>query len=270
MSNDSNSMKLTRWDSPTDKFNYQQLAENFRIIAEHNHDPEGAGGVQIGNGGIANGAIDNGKLSIDAVNTDNILTGAVTEGKIDSGFVSKAVPSYLETAASLPSSPIDGQEIYYEADSANSAIWHLRYASSKNKWEYLGGTSKTDTTYAASSKTVSSTSTYSGTGTASVTTPNFTGTCAYIVDIFAEFGSSADTHEVFISFKNGSNTAIDSNGFAQYVVASGSGGVMSGYKSAIVTGVSGATTFLTQVRSSQNATITLYRHTISVRPIFVI
>lgn len=43
---------------------------------------------------------------------------------------------------SLPSNPLDGQEVYYLADAANGMIWHLRYraaSSSAYKWEFVGG-----------------------------------------------------------------------------------------------------------------------------------
>ena len=42
----------------------------------------------------------------------------------------------------LPTSPVDGQEVYYQADGTNGVIWHLRYraaSSSANKWEFVGG-----------------------------------------------------------------------------------------------------------------------------------
>jgi hypothetical protein len=48
-------------------------------------------------------------------------------------------PAYT---GSLPGSPYDGQEVYYQADAANGVIWHLRYnagSASAYKWEYLGG-----------------------------------------------------------------------------------------------------------------------------------
>ena len=43
---------------------------------------------------------------------------------------------------SLPSAPIDGQEIRYVADATNGVIWNLRYraaSSSSYKWEFIGG-----------------------------------------------------------------------------------------------------------------------------------
>src|SRR4051794_17254127 len=43
---------------------------------------------------------------------------------------------------SLPTSPIDGQVIYYAADATNGIIWQLRYNASSlspYKWEFVGG-----------------------------------------------------------------------------------------------------------------------------------
>lgn len=66
------------------------------------------------------------------------------------------------TVTSLPSSPANGQECYYLADSTNGVVWHLKYRSasgSSYKWEYVGGApltarsdpnrSTTSTTYVA-------------------------------------------------------------------------------------------------------------------------
>jgi hypothetical protein len=41
----------------------------------------------------------------------------------------------------LPSSPVDGQEVYYQVSASLGINWHLRFRSSLNtyKWEYLGG-----------------------------------------------------------------------------------------------------------------------------------
>jgi hypothetical protein len=42
----------------------------------------------------------------------------------------------------LPSSPSDGQEVYYVASAANGVLWHLKYnaaSASAYKWEFVGG-----------------------------------------------------------------------------------------------------------------------------------
>ncbi|HEU5004945.1 MAG TPA: hypothetical protein VFT49_02540 [Candidatus Saccharimonadales bacterium] len=55
-----------------------------------------------------------------------------------------AVGGYLITdggmyATSLPGSPVNGQEIYYDADPSHGVVWHLRYNSTSGYWEFLGG-----------------------------------------------------------------------------------------------------------------------------------
>lgn len=46
------------------------------------------------------------------------------------------------TVTALPGSPVDGQEIFYVADSTLGIIWHLKYRSASTsifKWEFVGG-----------------------------------------------------------------------------------------------------------------------------------
>lgn len=50
----------------------------------------------------------------------------------------------VSRVTSLPSSPFDGQEVDFVADSANGVIWRLCYraaASGAYKWEFVGGSS---------------------------------------------------------------------------------------------------------------------------------
>ena len=62
------------------------------------------------------------------------------------------ISKYTPTAfvSTLPSSAIDGQEIYYQASgvmAASGITWHLRYnasSSSAYKWEFVGGSALTD------------------------------------------------------------------------------------------------------------------------------
>ena len=82
-----------------------------------------------------------------AVGTAQIADGAVTTAKLANG------PTFVST---LPSSPVDGQEIYYQASgdmATNGIVWHLRYrsgSSSSYKWEYIGGASLTTRSQAQS------------------------------------------------------------------------------------------------------------------------
>lgn len=79
----------------------------------------------------------------------NIIAGSVTSAKLAQGATSA---TYV---TSLPSSPVDGQIIFYQASGAGTgggttasmasigAVWQLRYnaaSSSAYKWEFVGGT----------------------------------------------------------------------------------------------------------------------------------
>lgn len=55
-----------------------------------------------------------------------------------------ATTPVVSLVTSLPTSPTDGQEVYYQASGdmeTNGIVWHLRYRSAGGtyKWEYLGG-----------------------------------------------------------------------------------------------------------------------------------
>lgn len=85
---------------------------------------------------------------------------------------SGGVPTY-ET--SLPSPAVDGQEIYYRADSTNGIIWHLRFRNAFNggnatyPWEFIGG-SKLESAD-RNTRTTTSTSLADLTGQPSITVP---------------------------------------------------------------------------------------------------
>lgn len=58
------------------------------------------------------------------------------------GGVLKKVWTPPPLVSTLPSSPYDGQEVYYLADATNGAVWHLRYrmgATGSYKWDFVGG-----------------------------------------------------------------------------------------------------------------------------------
>lgn len=72
---------------------------------------------------------------VNTIDTAQIANGAVTAAKLASGVV----PAAATYVTSLPSSPTDGQEIYYAANATNGVIWHFRYRSAASKWEFVGG-----------------------------------------------------------------------------------------------------------------------------------
>lgn len=55
----------------------------------------------------------------------------------ETGLISRTLP----VVTTLPASPVEGQEVLYIADDANSILWHLKYrgaASGLSKWESVG------------------------------------------------------------------------------------------------------------------------------------
>lgn len=57
-------------------------------------------------------------------------------------FLNNRIAAVPTLVSSLPVSPVDGQEIYFQADGTNGIIWHLRYraaSASAYKWEFVGG-----------------------------------------------------------------------------------------------------------------------------------
>jgi hypothetical protein len=64
-----------------------------------------------------------------------MAVGAAGEGRLmRRSLVHQAWP----VLTALPTSPVDGQEIYFQADAGPPAVvWHLRRRS--NKWEFVGG-----------------------------------------------------------------------------------------------------------------------------------
>lgn len=123
-------MGLAVWNSVTDTWNHEQLADNFRKLDEHDH--ASGKGVQIPTGGIKDGAITRAKLAPDtlAIDDDSIDTrhlrdlsvtnaklgfNSVTESKladqsvgadqiIDSNIFNRHLAPSIKNATSLHSS----------------------------------------------------------------------------------------------------------------------------------------------------------------------
>ena len=113
---------------------------------------------------------------------------------------------------SLPSSPIDGQEIYYAANATDGVIWHLRYrsgSSSSYKWEFVGGSPlMTQGTANDSTRTAGG-----GYGT-------ITGACAaitlplagdYQITMSTYSRNTASSGVAYMSFKIGSAASSDTD-----------------------------------------------------------
>lgn len=117
-------------------------------------------------------------------------------------------PQYVTT---LPSAPVNGQEIYYAADTASGVIWHFRYngaSSSSYKWEFLGGgalTASIDT-----NQTLSSGSGWQDLATAgpSIISP-FAGDYIYLARCDAYYDIDQKQPAIGISINNANPAASD-------------------------------------------------------------
>jgi hypothetical protein len=80
----------------------------------------------------------------------NNLTGGLGANMLDiqgpfldlKSFLNQRIAAIPTLVTNLPAGPVDGQEVYYLADSANGVVWHLRYRSASGsayKWEFVGG-----------------------------------------------------------------------------------------------------------------------------------
>jgi len=123
-----------------------------------------AGGVYLlGSPGVSQGAV---QTVATGAASATALTGSITNAVAAPAsnshnnmppygivnWIIRAIPPYktaniqlastVQRVTSLPTYPVDGQEIYYVADATNGVMWHLRYnaaSASAYKWEFLGG-----------------------------------------------------------------------------------------------------------------------------------
>lgn len=129
------------------------------------------------------------------------------------------VPDYV---TALPSSPVDGQEVYYAADATNGVIWHLRYrsgSSSSYKWEFVGGSPLHALTAAESSRANTSYGLLADAVSTSVTLP-LAGD--YDITIGARSYITANAGAA-LSFKIGTTEAVDADGLDIYQLSAGTG-----------------------------------------------
>jgi hypothetical protein len=130
----------------------------------------------------------------------------------DARFANPAVVS------ALPGSPVDGQEVYFNADAANGVKWHLRYnagSASAYKWEFIGG-SALHAAVDAGEGTTSATYTDLATVGPSITLP-LAGD--YDVEAGAQLWNSAAGNDALMSYQIGATAAVDLDGIMNRAAA---------------------------------------------------
>lgn len=125
---------------------------------------------------------------------------------INSSWVAVGVP----TVTSLPGSPANGDEVYYQfylnGTSGNTGYWHLRYNSSTTYWDFLGGPAIYTEVTAVNTTT---STTYAALGTAGPTaTLPLAGD--YSIGIGAEIGYAGSGNGC-MSYDIGATPAVDAD-----------------------------------------------------------
>lgn len=149
-------MNLSRWTSGTDKFDYNQLAENFKIIDEHDHASNR--GVQISSAGIASQAIESTHLAPNAVTPEKLASGAITSASIGSNQINNThldLTNISPVSSSIPTGTIEDGYTFDYTDSNLSFVWRLRYVNKVGfnggapTWVFVGGSYKSAETNAS-------------------------------------------------------------------------------------------------------------------------
>lgn len=143
MASPSTYMNLTRWTDGSDLFDYTALANNFKIIDEHNH--ASGKGVPIPTAGIEPLAINNGLLADNSVTAAKIAPGEIGANSLTDASISKSKIDYttFTLVDALPSTSglATGYTVLYtNSTSSPDYIWQLRWSGSR--WDFIGGSSK--------------------------------------------------------------------------------------------------------------------------------
>lgn len=176
------------------------------------------------------------------------------------------------TVTSLPSSPFDGQEVYYVADATNGVIWHLKYraaAPGSYKWEFVGGAPLTHEV--ATAETTSSTS-FADLATVgpTITVPlagDYLFTGAAKVEV-----SSASNNSYLAALKIGAGAIADDDAFVDFTNDNGLTAPRGSMQARTIrrNGIAAATVCKMQFRTTNGAAVpTFRRRSLAVTPIRV-
>jgi hypothetical protein len=129
---------------------------------------------------------------------------------INGSWTAIGVPTW--TSSSLPSSPADGDEIYYRVDRGDGSYgyWHLKYNSATSYWDFLGGPSIL--TQVVTEETTTSTSyTAAGFTAVSATLPR---NGDYDVSVGMRYWNATNTAYGYMSISFAGGAANNNDGIA--------------------------------------------------------
>lgn len=166
----------------------------------------------------------------------------------------------------LPSSPVNGQDLYYVADSTNGVEWHFKYRSgsaSSLKWEFVGGGQMRSEILTAES-TTSTTYVDLATVGPSLTIP-FNGD--YEIVIVTQCGNATATDLSAATAKLGTAATSDNDGTAHTSATASAQGTPS--RTMVRAGLTAGAVIKMQYRSGGGGSATFQRRGLFIRPVRV-
>jgi hypothetical protein len=175
---------------------------------------------------------------------------------------------FLPVVTALPSSPVDGQQILYQVDTANGIYWHLRYrAASPNahKWEPVG---EQQPMY-ASIETNDNLTVAGGNAWAASATPGPDITPALAGVYRVRFGAFLNPAQVGAQAQVGVSVGTGNDPATDPIAVNGSGYAVSVSREWKAGAVAAATRFRLMYRDAGTGTSSLSKRWISVLPVRV-
>lgn len=179
-------------------------------------------------------------------------------------IIERSIPQnriIIESVASIPREPLDGDEIFYLADATNGVTWRFRYragSSSTYKWEFIGG-SQLRSVVETSESTSSGAYTDLATVGPSVTVP-FAGD----YDVYTSCELSGTNAAGLMSYSIGSTAAVDADMIISSI--SNEAQTMSVSRVKRQSGLTASTALVSKYRTSGVA-VSFLRRVIGVTPV---
>jgi hypothetical protein len=225
-------MSLKVWNSSSDPYDHEQLADNLLKLDSHDHTE--SRGTQIPTGGLADGSVTVAKANLPSYHITDVysnrppattaLNGVrfyATDKRMEWQVVAGAwslLNVFAPEVTSLPTTPVDQQECVYIVDATAGLKWRFRYraaSASAYKWEAVGAGPLINEVLSSSAGTPPATY-----GDLSNVGPQITLPLAgdYLVSHGANLvaGASAVQHRMYQSFAVGATAASDNDAVSVY------------------------------------------------------
>lgn len=192
-------------------------------------------------------------------------TGDTTLGRQAAGVLQTNGSISRPFVTSLPGSPVDGQEIIFQADATNGVYWHLRYraaSGSSFKWEALGASAPLTSEITTDESTASTTYVDLTTVGPSITLP-LAGD--YLITYGGQVYNATASNGTYISPKLGAATAADADGITN--VSPTASAILPVWRSIRRNGLAASAVIKVQTRATVGGTAHYFNRTLEIRPI---